>query len=112
MPEGTDRAIGRLEGKLDALIESVADQTRKSDQSRARTYGDIEKIRLDVAESRRDISDLREDMAAAGPVITEIKKWRERFIGMHMLWTILVASAGGAVVAFWKWIAIKSGFSP
>ena len=110
MPEGTERAIGRLEGKLDALIESVAEQTRKSDQSRARTHGNMEKIRNDISENRRDVQDLKKEMDAAGPVIIEIKKWKERFIGMQMLWTILVASAGGALVAFWKWIAIKTGF--
>lgn len=105
----SERAIGRLEGKVDALVGAVEDQTEKSEKRYARIYQELEKIRLDAAVSRRDVGDLKARMDADEPTITKIKKWEERFIGMWMMWGVIFSVIGGGVVAFWKWIAVKLG---
>lgn len=105
----SERAIGRLEGKVDALVGAVEDQTEKSEKRYARIYKELEQIRMDAAESRRDVGDLKKRMDEDAPTITEIKKWKERFIGMQMMWAMIFTFIGGGLVAFWKWIAVKLG---
>lgn len=105
----SERAIGRLEGKVDALVGAVEDQTKKSEERSARIYKELEQIRMDAAESRRDVGDLKARMDADAPTITEIKKWKERFIGMQMMWAVIFTVVGGGLVAVWKWIAVKLG---
>lgn len=41
-------------------------------------------------------------MDDAAPVISDIRRWRERFIGMQVLVVFMAGSAGAAAVAFWK----------
>lgn len=106
----SERAIGRLEGKIEALVGAVEDQTEKSERRYARIYQELEQIRLDAAESRRDVADLKAQAAADAPTISEIKRWKERLIGMQMLVAFLAASFGGVVVAGWKWLAVKAGW--
>lgn len=105
-----ERAIGRLEGKLDALADAVANQTEKSEQGMARMYREIESLREEATESRRNISGMKEELAGHGPTIAEIKKWKERLIGMQMLSAFVAASFGGILVAGWKWLAVKAGW--
>lgn len=100
----SERAIGRLEGKVDALVSVIEDQTEKSDRRSARIYQELEQIRLDAAQSRRDVSDLKSRLDADAPTITEIKKWKERFIGMQMLWAFISATVGAAIALSWKWL--------
>lgn len=110
MTEGnSERAIGRLEGKVDALVGAVEDQTEKSEKRYARIYQELEKIRLDAAESRRDVGDLKSRMDADADTISDIRKWRERFVGMQMMWAMIFTFLSGALAAFWKWIAVKLG---
>jgi hypothetical protein len=104
-----ERAVGRVEGKLDLLIAQVHEQKEEERQGRARIYTELEQLRVQAAESRRDTAELKGKMAEATPVIADIKKWRERFIGMQMLIGFLGVSVGGAIVAFWKWIMAKLG---
>lgn len=105
-----DRAIGRLEGKLDALIKTVDTQNERSDERSARMYRELEQIRLDASDSHRDILDLKKRMDADEPAISDIKRWKERLIGMQILMAFLTAIAGGAVVAGWKWISARIGW--
>ncbi|MBC7311686.1 MAG: hypothetical protein H5U11_04245 [Rhizobium sp.] len=110
MTEGnSERAIGRLEGKVDALVGAVEDQTEKSQKRYARIYQELEKIRLDAAESRRDVGIHAGFQIADADTISDIRKWRERFVGMQMMWAMIFTFLGGALAAFWKWIAVKLG---
>lgn len=103
----SERAIGRLEGKVDALVGAVEDQTEKSDRYRARVYQELEQIRLEQAESRRNVQGLTARLDADAPTISEIKKWKERLIGMQMTVAFISATFGGVLVAGWKWISTK-----
>lgn len=110
MTAGTsERAIGRLEGKLDALVDAVEKGQDESKQGRARIYSELEKVRQEAAASRAKVESLEQQMADASPVISDIKRWRERFIGMQMLVVFLAGSAGAAVVTLWKWLSMKIG---
>lgn len=106
----TERAIGRLEGKVDALVGAVEDQTQKSERRYARIYEELEQARLEAAEIRREIADLKKQAAADAPTIIEIKRWKERLNGMQMLLAFAAATCGGALVAGWKWISMKLGW--
>jgi predicted nucleic acid-binding Zn-ribbon protein len=106
----TERAIGRLEGKLDSLLRAVDEQKAESSAGRRRIYIELEAIRVEASVSKEKIGDLEEKMAAAAPEIAHIKRWKERFIGMRMLIVFMSATFGGAVVAGWKWILMKLGY--
>lgn len=109
MTTNTERAIGVLEGKLDALIKAVEAGAEDSKLYRARIYSELEKVREAAADSQRKIDDLQKQMETAAPVISEINRWRERFTGMLMLIGALSAAFGGGVVILWKWVAAKMG---
>lgn len=116
--ESPERAIGRLEGKLDSAIDAIADSKKESSEGRARIYGELESIRRETAESRQEIADskrsiqeLQSKMKAAAPAIEEINRWKERFIGMRMLIVFGAATFGGFIVAGWKWIMVKLGMT-
>lgn len=94
---------------MKALVDAVKSGTEDNKQGRQRMYSELEKVREDAAESRREVADLKAKMDAAGPVIADIKKWKERFIGAWML-TVLVAGAlGASASAIGKWLAAKFG---
>jgi len=105
----TERAIGRLEGKLDSLMNSVEEQKTESSAGRGRIYRELEAIRVEASVSNSKIENLEEQMATAAPEIADIKRWKERFIGMRMLIVFMSAVSGGALVAGWKWIVIRMG---
>lgn len=105
----TERAIGNIEGTLARLIRAVDEQRSESSEGRRRMYSELEAIRAEAVESRVRLEKLEEQMKAAAPEIADIKRWKERFIGMRMLIVFLSASAGGLVVAAWKWLMVKLG---
>lgn len=108
-PHETSMLLGRMEAQIAALTEAVRVQTEKADQRGARTYGELENIRAEQAQGRRDMADVKARLDKAEPTLTEITKWRERFIGMQMLLGAGAAAIGGAMVYFWKWISLKLG---
>jgi len=105
--DNAERAIGKLEGQMNALIAAVEASAEKSDLGRSRLYSELEHIRADNAERRRDVSDLKKQLEEYAPTIADVKKWRERFIGMQILIVFVSGSVVGTVVAFWKWIIVK-----
>lgn len=112
----TERAIGRLEGKLDAVAKAVDETRAAGDAGRTRIYGELEEIRSDGAASRREIADskveiaeIRKKMEDADKTLSEIKRWKERMIGMGMAFTLLGISVAAGVQLAWKWITAKFG---
>ncbi|RVQ21841.1 OmpH family outer membrane protein [Sinorhizobium meliloti] len=104
-----DRVIGRLETKLDMLVSAFEKSSDDSKEYRDRIYSELEQMRTEAAQSRREIADLKKQMDAAGPVISEINRWRERFLGMLMLIGAISAVLGGGMVLVWRWIGAKIG---
>lgn len=101
----TQRSLGRLEGKLDMIL---ADQ-ESARIDRKNQYAKSEAIerRLDATDQK--IAGLKTQIDEAAPVITDIKRWKERFIGMQMLIAGVFVAVGGGIVLVWKWIAVKLG---
>lgn len=108
MNEATqDRALGRLEGKIDLII---ADQ-EKARQDCRQQYDRLEKVeRLTEATDRKADSIDRRLEKVEEPV-AEFSRWRERGIGAIMLVSFAAASFGGLMVAFGKriWAALTGG---
>lgn len=107
----TSMLLGEMKAQIAALAEAVRVQTEKADQRGARTYGELENIRAEQAQGRRDMAEVKARLDKAEPTLTEISKWRERFIGMQMLLGAGAAAIGGLMVYFWKWISVKIGMS-
>lgn len=112
----TEHDLGYLKGQMEALQHQIAtlapaiEASRKeSSEGRARIYGELEAIRRDATDSRRDIAELKTQIQGDAPTIAEIKRWKERFIGMQMLLGAGAAIIGGSIVLFWKWVSVKIG---
>lgn len=104
MTESNEKAIGRLEGKIDLML---AEQVRAAD-ARRQTYETLERLdrKIDATESKVGSIDARLEKVE-GPV-AEFSQWRERGIGALMLISFVAASVGGLVVAYGKkaWAAV------
>jgi hypothetical protein len=109
--ENVERSIGRLEGKLDGLLFAVEKNQEKSEQGRSRIYLELEQIRAEASESKVKSEAMKSRLDEAGPIISDIKKWRERFIGMQMMVIAISAALGIFAQSIIGWIKTKLGFS-
>lgn len=99
-----DRAIGRIEGKLDLII---ADQ-EKARQDRKQQYERLEKIERRTEGTDRTIESIDKRLEKVEEPVAEFSRWRERGVGAVMLISFVAASIGGLAVTFGKklWAAI------
>lgn len=102
-----ERAIGRIEGKLDLIIE---------DQNRARLdrkdqYEKLEDLERMQGASDQKLAELAARMGKVEPVISEINNWRQRGIGVVMFIGMLSASFGASIAMAWKKISVYLGWS-
>ncbi len=124
MSDSTEFKLGEMSGQIAALIDSVKELARKSEEGRARTYKELEQLRLENTEIKNDIKELRKalddetkglraDLLAHEPTIQNINKWRERFNGIVMAVAVMGSIVGaifGAIFALAsKWLAAKLG---
>lgn len=105
----SERTIGRLEGTLESLAADFQEGQEEARKGRARIYKDLELIRTEAAATKHQIDKMKDQLAEAAPAIADIKKWKERFIGMQMLAAAVFMVLGGGVVIVWKWVAAKVG---
>jgi len=102
-----DRAIGRLEGKVDLLLrgESAATVSRKQ------LYEKLDSVsrKLDLTESKVESVDKR--LKAVEDPVAEFSRWRERGIGVVMFIGFLSAAFGAFIATVGKkiWAAIVGG---
>lgn len=104
MTESDERAIGRLEGKIDMML---AEQILAAD-ARKQTYETLERLdrKIDATDNKVSSIDARLEKVE-GPV-AEFSQWRERGIGALMLISFVAASVGGLIVGYGKkiWVAV------
>lgn len=102
MAEADDqRAIGRLEGKLDALISKVETQATASDESRRRLYERVGRIETAIELSGKAETQISERLAAIDrrideevmPTVNEVNGWKKMGIG-----ALFIIGIGGAAV--------------
>ena len=98
---GEERAIGRLEGKMDLMLA----EQKAASESRKQTYEKLETLdkKIEATNVRSESIEKRLE-AVEGPV-SDFSKWRERAIGAVMLISIASALLGGSLVAVWGKIA-------
>lgn len=91
---GQERAIGRIEGKLDLII---ADQ-EKARQDRKQQYERLEKIERSQEGVERKVEGIHSRLEKVEEPVAEFNRWRERGVGAMMLLSF-VAATFGAVIA-------------
>ncbi len=101
---GQDRAIGRVEGKLDQIIKDM-DRAR---DDRKQQYEKQEKTDHTLDEVMRKLQSVDNRLEKVEEPVADFNRWRERGVGAIMLVSFVAASLGGLLVTFGKkiWAAI------
>lgn len=94
MTDNHDRAIGRIEGKLDRLLSDKDYEKKKW----AELYKRISSYECKVDSTVRRLEKIEKPIA-------ELNKWRERMLGAAMLISVSAALIGGAVASYWNKLA-------
>lgn len=119
MTEGDEqRSIGRIEGKLDSLINSVAAQSEASEQSRRRLYERVGKIETSVEISGQVEAQVRDRLdkldtrieSEIMPTVNKVNGWEKMGMGALAIIGIGGVSVGSALVwaiqhIKWPWQA-------
>lgn len=105
----TAMLLGQFKAQIESLTKALEAQTQKSDARGARIYGELETIRSEQADMRRDMTGMKNSFDKADKTIAEVNRWRERLIGMTILIGFVCSVFGGAMVIFWRWISAKIG---
>jgi len=98
MTGNDERAIGRLEGKIDLMLAEQA----AAAQSRKQTYEKLETLgrKIDATDAKVEAIDTR--LEKVEEPVAEFSRWRERGVGAIMLISFVAASIGGLLVTFGK----------
>ncbi|MDW6020223.1 hypothetical protein SAZ10_00440 [Mesorhizobium sp. BAC0120] len=99
-----ERAIGRIEGKLDLIIAEQA----AAAEARKQTYEKLDTLNRKVDATDTKVQSIDQRLEKVEEPVAEFSRWRERGIGAIMLVSFVAASIGGLLVAFGKkiWVAI------
>ena len=99
MPESNqERAIGRLEGKMDSLIEAVKAQGEKSDASRARMYERIEGVERSTEKMDSRLQTVEGTVTKMSPLVDEFGRIKQRGVGILMMLGVLWMLLGGLLL--------------
>ena len=100
MTDSTERAIGRLEGKLDALIE----QGELSRQSRAKLHERMDDMASKVAGVDHRMGAVEGSVKEMEPLVADYARLKQRGLGilavLGFVWLIL----GGVILEAIKWL--------
>jgi hypothetical protein len=97
MTDSEDRAIGRLEGKMDLMLA----EQKAAAESRKQTYEKLETLDKKSDATNAKVAQVEARLAAVEEPVAEFSKWRERAIGAVMLVSVASALVGGGIVAGW-----------
>jgi len=98
MTENYERIVGRIEGKLDHLMEGQNQMARKWEELSANF---ISLLRRQDAQ-KHQLALLKQRLDGVARPVDEFGRWRERAIGALMLLSLGGALIGGGLVAFWQ----------
>jgi len=93
-----DRALGRLEGKVDLMLQ----EQQSAAANRKQTYERLEEIDRKVDDAAEKIRHADARLASVEAPVAEFSKWRERAVGALMLISFVSAATGATMVAVWK----------
>ena len=113
MEPGTERAIGRLEGKLDALIETVREQGDRSDAGRQRMYTRMETLGNELVSLKNKTSRIEHRLDDIEPLATEFAKLKQRGLGiigvLGLAWLVCGSLVLSGVSAAASWLIRAAG---
>jgi len=114
--DNSQRAIGRLEGKLDALIKTVEQQGEQSSASRKALYDRVAQIETSIEISGKIDAQVRERLDGIDgritrevmPTVDEVNRWK--IAGVTALAIVGMGSAAVGAFLMWAWDVIVSKF--
>lgn len=95
---GQERALGRVEGKLDHIIRDQ--EQARSD--RKQQYERQEKTERLLEEMSRQMKGMNHRLEKVEEPVADFNRWRERGVGAIMLVSFAAASLGGLLATFGK----------
>lgn len=98
MTDGMQRDLGRVEGKLDALIETVKAQGAKSDASRARLYDRMESVERNTHDLDGRMKTVEGTVKKMSPLVDEFGRLKQRGVGILMMLGVLWMLLGGLLL--------------
>lgn len=102
--DNQDRAIGRIEGKLDlVLAEQAAAAAARKEQ-----YQKLDAVERKVETTVMRVESIDDRLEKVEEPVADFNRWRERGIGAVMLVSFIAATLGGLLSAFAKkiWAAL------
>lgn len=110
----TQRDLGRVEGKLDALIKAVEQQGEQSSASRKALYERVGRIETSIEISGEIDAQVRERLDGLDnritrevmPTVNEVKRWK--VAGVTALAIVGMGSAAVGAFLMWAWDVIVS----
>ena len=102
--DNTQRAIGRLEGQMQEVINLLKSQDERSSQSRARMYEAQEKTAREVHDLSGRVKAVEGTVAAMDPVFQRVGSLMERSKGILMVLAIIWLFMGGLILEGVKWL--------
>lgn len=101
-----EQSVGRLEGKLDLIIE---DQNRAR-LERGRQYERQESTEQTLSNVAAKVDRIEKRLEAVEEPVAEFNKWRERGIGAMMLVSLCGATMGAMLTKYWsKLVSLITG---
>lgn len=108
-----DHAIGEIKGMVARLLvesERAEDERRQAREDRGKLYIRMEKMERSQERVEKKIDSQDSRLKAVEVPIENFSKWRERFIGMGLVWTVIAGGIGSAATYYWqKIIAMITG---
>jgi len=104
-----NRDLGRVEGKLDALIKTVERQGEKSDASRARQYERIELVERNTHDLDGRMKTVEGTVLKMSPLVDEFGRLKQRGVGMLMLLGFIWLIVGGLILQGLGWLVAQIG---
>ena len=100
-----ERAIGRLEGKIDILIAAQV----TADEARGKTNEKLDHLGNQQGLVKRDVEEIKGRLNAVEAPVAELWKWHERLVVAMMLIGLASAAIGTAIT--WAWNKIFEIFN-
>ena len=110
LPNDIIMLLGEMKAQIAAMQETVAIQGTKSDERGARTYRELESIRLDISQMSRDLESVKRRMDTAETTLKDINRWKERMIGMQIVVLAFAGILGMFAPAFVTWLTSYFGW--
>lgn len=100
MTENGERALGRLESKIDYIVR----QQDNAEKSRVRTHEQLETVTRKQIEIQHDLKDVTRRLVAVEGPVADFSRWKERWLGAMMLVGFIFTGVGAVVTWLTNWL--------